>query len=186
MLQAQTFHTLNSKGLTDITIQQSSTTDYQPIKEMIRSALILGLITILPFVSASSKDHINTNYRNNESFTYFHNGKLRDCKYIGFRQYIRERLCTEEVVYENCPLSCGRYCFNDPNFQFKKKSGKGKASCQWIEKKQARKDRYCDKPVSPIQSHSDYQGKVKVRYACPKACGYCDTYSPEIKPASYM
>lgn len=153
---------------------------------MIRSALILGLITILPFVSASSKDHINTNYRNNENFTYFHGGKLRDCKNIGFRQYIRERLCTEEVVYENCPLSCGRYCFNDPNFQFKKKSGKGKASCKWIEKKQARKDRYCDKTVSPIQSHSDYQGKVMVRYACPKACGYCDTYSPEIKPASYL
>lgn len=153
---------------------------------MIRSALILSLITILPFVSASSKDHTDILYRNNESFAYFDNGAVRDCKWIGFKQDRRQRLCTEEAVYENCPLSCGRYCFNDPEFQFKKKNGKGKASCRWVDQKQARKDRYCDKTVKAINSHSDFQGKVMVRYACPRTCGFCDTYSPEIKPDGYM
>ena len=72
------------------------------------------------------------------------------------------RLCKDEEVRRNCPLTCGICCDDDSSYTFMTYFHIEK-SCFWITKKEKRKSKYC----------CQYRNGKVARAACPKAWDYC-------------
>lgn len=93
-------------------------------------------------------------------------GKMKPCSWIDILTAIdgitqrRQRVCKRNSVKEKCKRACGSCCGDNEKYMFQHfADGNATAvTCEWLGKRENRKNRYCDE-----QSNN-----------CPKACGMCD------------
>jgi len=98
----------------------------------------------------------------------------KSCKWVRNQEPRRQRNCKRDDVHNNCPISCGLCCEDDPTYTFDAGESTGERCCAWIaEHPDSRTDTYCDKYIS---------GQM-VRNACPKTCGLCKDYV-SVEPSS--
>ena len=122
--------------------------------------------------------------KDDKHFTYSN----ENCHSIYNDEDLRQDLCRNEEVKDNCPLACGLCCSNDPSYTFKTKYGnQTRKDCEWLEDRDIRSFLHCS--------------KWKNRRSCPKACDMCKepiseeyksldttniTLTPSISPAPSM
>jgi hypothetical protein len=79
---------------------------------------------------------------------------------------LRNEMCQLQEVQQNCPVTCGISCEDDPDFLFERNNGVI-SGCSWLsqneERKKVRQDRYCN----------TVSNGILVRTVCPKSCDDC-------------
>ena len=114
-----------------------------------------------------------------ESFQFTINtetGKQKPCTFIDILSSIegvnqrRQRFCKRNQVKEKCKRACGTCCGDNESYMFQHfVDGNATAvTCEWLSKKENRKNRYCGE-------HSTN---------CPKACGVCGNPKPTFSPTT--
>lgn len=100
------------------------------------------------------------------------NGAMLSCKKIRNKENRRSLLCTNPLVSEKCPQSCGLCCDDDEDYKFTLKNKVLDVKCDWLAKNPSKKhdrvNRYCNTPLY-------FSNGSTVRDACPKACEFCFT-----------
>ena len=98
----------------------------------------------------------SSNCVNNDSYVNAHNPQAT-CRWIRWKENRRKEYCKEQEVHDNCPLTCGVCCEDDPSYEF---------DCDSI-KTEHDLSTYCD---------GDWFKGRAIRDGCPKSCGFCKTF----------
>jgi len=112
----------------------------------------------------------DTSCNNNPDYMY-EGDPGKSCIWLG-NQYLRETICRLSAdATENCPISCGECCADDPTYTF---GAYGQdRTCKWLSKQNKKdKDKFC-----PL-----FKNGIKVQNACHKTCDRCYTKSPTYVP----
>jgi len=106
--------------------------------------------------------------KDDSSYRYtIRSGLSRDCAWAAKKDSRSRKVCTKKKVRSNCPITCAscqdKYaCVN--NNESKINVGKGKKTCAWIGRNNARRFNLCAQRL--------------VRIQCPTTCGLCCENDP--------
>ena len=117
--------------------------------------LILSLPMFLSIEVAYSIDCIN-----NDTYVNADN-PLATCRWIRWKEERRQEYCKQQEVNDNCPLSCGVCCEDNPFIEFNCDSFNSDCEGAW------------------------FKGRT-VRDICPKSCGFCKDFVAPITISGFM
>ena len=89
--------------------------------------------------------------------------RQRKCGWLRNKEEFRQDFCQMADIRNNCKITCGICCFDNPTYEMTIEGKARTKKCGWLAGNPGRISAYCN----------TYKNGLMVRNACPKSCEFC-------------